>query len=125
MIIALITFCSIYILILMYKNAEAKERIIDLESRLEKLEEDVAKVTPHKVGDTLFMNSEITPDKVKSKMLVEGDVKSQSKGDTGSTQAAPPPKPPRSSHVLGEWQIKNGNPLRKKRKQVDDLDNNE
>jgi len=45
MIIALILFCSVYILILMYKNAELTERVYDLETRIETLEKDAVKVT--------------------------------------------------------------------------------
>ena len=59
-----------------------------LEERLDKLEKDAVKVT--------FSNP-----------LVEGNVKSTSKGDTGRTQG-PPPKPvkikKRKPKTVGEWE---------------------
>ena len=80
------------------------DRLRWLEERLTKLEKDAVKVTftPFTTGD----------EKRISKPLVEGEVKSTSKGDTGTTQSPPPKTPP----VLGEWQIKNGNPYKYKRK---------
>ena len=48
----------------------------------------------------------ITPPPMTRKPLTEGSVKSQIKGDTGTTKASAPPPPPK---VMGEWQTKNKN----------------
>jgi hypothetical protein len=45
MYIVLIIFCSVYIIILNYKNSELNEQIEDLDERLTKLEKDAVKIT--------------------------------------------------------------------------------
>ena len=45
MYIVLIIFCSVYIIILNYKNGELNEQIEDLDKRLTKLEKDAVKIT--------------------------------------------------------------------------------
>ena len=44
-IIALIIFCSIYIVILNYRNGDLAEQIEDIEERLYNLEKDAVKIT--------------------------------------------------------------------------------
>lgn len=73
MLILLIVFCAAYIVILIYKQAEQKEKIIDLETRFENLQKETENTLNqmHKVGNTVFMNDSITPDKVLEKQKVK------------------------------------------------------
>ena len=73
------------------------DRLLWLEERLTKLEKDAVKIT---FGDPYSTQNE----RPISKPLVEGSSKSQTKGDTGSTQTVFPKR----EKVLGEYQIKNG-----------------
>jgi hypothetical protein len=97
-----------------------EQRVIQLDLRYRKLERDAVKVTfTGEPVDIKNDGNQMILDEWKEKWekrnggpLIEGDVKSTSKENTGKTQAPPPKKPP----VLGEWQIKNGSPYKYKRK---------
>jgi hypothetical protein len=88
------------------------DKVEFLSQRLNKLEKDAVKVTFTDVPE--YHGVRTTPEDVNKilnyKPLIEGDNKSQSKGDTGKTKAAPPRPISANPKVMGEWQTKNGRP---------------
>ena len=109
-ILILISLILFTLMILTLRIDRVQDSVDQLDEKFIKPEKDAIKVTFNE--DPIGIRT--TPTDVKkilnSKPLIEGDSKSQTKGVTGITKAAPPRPISANPKVLGEWQTKNGTP---------------
>lgn len=109
-ILILISLILFTLMILTLRIDRVQDSVDQLDEKFIKLQKDAIKVTFNE--DPIGIRT--TPTDVKkilnSKPLIEGDSKSQTKGVTGITEAAPPRPISANPKVLGEWQTKNGTP---------------